>query len=47
MISEYGLVGWLPQVVVPVIDRHYPLRGVPEVIRCLEERQAGKIVITV
>ncbi len=33
--------------VVPVIDRHYPLREVPEAIRHLEEGHArGKVVIT-
>jgi NADPH:quinone reductase-like Zn-dependent oxidoreductase len=34
--------------VVPVIDRHYPLRAVPEALRYLEEGHAwGKVVITV
>jgi len=34
--------------VVPVIDRRYPLRGVPEAIQYLEEGHAqGKVVITV
>jgi NADPH:quinone reductase-like Zn-dependent oxidoreductase len=33
--------------VVPVIDRHYPLSGVPEAMRYLEEGRAlGKVVIT-
>ena len=33
--------------VVPVIDRYYPLREVPEAIRYLEEEHArGKVVIT-
>jgi NADPH:quinone reductase-like Zn-dependent oxidoreductase len=34
--------------VTPVIDRQYPLREVPEVIRYFEEgRVCGKVVITV
>jgi NADPH:quinone reductase-like Zn-dependent oxidoreductase len=34
--------------VVPVIDRRYPLREVPEALRYLEEGRAlGKVVITV
>lgn len=34
--------------VTPVIDRHYPLREVPEALRYLEEGHArGKVVITV
>ncbi len=34
--------------VVPVIDKRYPLREVPEAIRYLEEGHArGKVVITV
>ena len=34
--------------VVPVIDRRYPLREVPEALRYLEEGHAkGKVVITV
>jgi NADPH:quinone reductase-like Zn-dependent oxidoreductase len=34
--------------VVPVIDRSYPLREVPDAIRYLEEGHAhGKVVITV
>ena len=33
--------------VVPVIDRRYPLSGVPEALRYLEEGKArGKVVIT-
>ena len=35
-------------LVVPVIDRRYPLREVPEALRYLEEGHAkGKVVITV
>ena len=34
--------------VVPVIERRYPLREVPEAIRYVEEGRArGKVVITV
>jgi len=34
--------------IVPIIDRRYPLRGVAEAFRYLEEGHAqGKIVITV
>ena len=34
--------------VVPVIDRRYPLREVPEALRYLEEGHArGKVVITI
>ena len=34
--------------VVPVIDRRYPLREIPEALRYLEEGHAqGKVVITV
>lgn len=34
--------------VVPVIDKRYPLSGVPEALRYLEEGHArGKVVITV
>ena len=33
--------------IVPVIDRQYPLREVPEALRCLREGRAkGKLVIT-
>ena len=34
--------------VAPVIDRRYPLSGVPEALRYLEKGEArGKVVITV
>ena len=34
--------------VVPVIDRRYPLREVPEALRYIEEGHArGKVVITI
>jgi len=34
--------------IVPVIERRYPLREVPEAIRYLEEGHArGKVVITI